>query len=606
MFRSQMTRRLPKWLSRFRAFGPGAEQSADRARRHKSRSLRMESLEQRALLSVTTIANTWKDLAFVGSGTVKGAFAGEGVIGSYSGSMTDIHGTLHYTSNTEGTLVEGTNGGTGNGRWSARTPFGPFSGLWNVQGHAENLTDANGVLAGNGVADVFTLTNAPLDPEIEGGSYGMTGTFDTKTFKIHADFPTGQFNGTIQDTATGAFDVVVTPSWSETGVDVDVDVPGPVQKAKSHTTAVTNVELYWAKGPAFSKKMGKALDKIPVYWNEASGDYTVTDVPTAPAGATHLLFATKVGGKTKVAALALPTVTVDTATVDEGQGDVVPAVQQAEGNSADFKVTLSQAYSQDVTLWYTTVKGKADKVAGTMGATPGVDYGDSAKKNKEFTGSLTIHAGDTEGHILVPIVGDTTFETDETFSLKITKVQNAGIDKANSQVLGTITNDDAQPVISIADASVTEPTKGTAKMQFVVTLANPSYQKVQVKYATQDDTATAGQDYVKKQGTLTFKPGQTTATFTVTVKADKVVDVDDETFLVNLIPFGTSDATIGDGEAVGTILDNAPPAIAGTASRDAALGQLAGSGQLAACFDQLGRMKSEKDAAAADSVPAAL
>jgi hypothetical protein len=33
---------------------------------------------------------------------------------------------------------------------------------------------------------------------------------------------------------------------------------------------------------------------------------------------------------------------------------------------------------------------------------------------------------------------------------------------------------------------------------------------------------------------------------------------------------------------------------------------LATSGQLAACFDQLGRMKNDKDAAAADSVLAAL
>jgi len=355
--------------------------------------------------------------------------------------------------------------------------------------------------------------------------------------------------------------------------------------------------VYWAKGPKLSNKIGKPLDTIPIYWNEASGQYEVDDLLAAPVGATHVLFVTKVGGKQKVAALALPTVSVAPTTVNEGSG-----LDGAPVNNADFTVTLSQPFSEDVTVWYTTVKGKADKAAGTAGTTPGVDYGNPGNR-KEVANSIVIKAGDTEGHILVPILGNTKYEPDKTFSVKLTQSQNAGIDKALAQAKGAITNDDPQPAISIADSSVEEPTKGTAKMQFVVTLANPSYQKIQVKYATQDDTAKAGEDYVKKQGTLTFKPGQTTASFTVTVKADK--EVADGTFLVNLTLVGTPLATIGDGQAVGTITNSTPPPVA-AASRDAALGQLTSSGQLAAYFDQLGRMKNDKDAAAADTVLAAL
>jgi len=589
MFIAEKVRRLSRWIPRLPALGPQAERSAKPQRRRRSRSLLLEPLEQRALLSVTTIANEWKDVTFVGSGTVKGSFSEDWVRGSYSGSMTDIHATMHYTSNTEGTLVEGTSGGTGNGKWSARSPLGNMSGTWTVQGHAASLTDTNGALAGVGVADSFTLNPAVIDPGVEGGAYEMTGTFDTKTFKIHADFPTGQFNGTVRDASTVPFDVVVTADWGDGKVDVEVDVPGPVQKAKSHTTPVTNIEVYWANG---TKKMGKAIDQIPVYWNEASGQYEITDLPTAPAGATSLLLSVKVGKQTKATSLALPTATVATEPVNEGNGLLgEPAA------TADFTVTLSEPAVQDVIVSYTTVKGKANKADGTQGATPGVDYGDPLKKNKEVTGSIVIPAGQTEGVIQIPILGDTTYEAKETFSVKITKVQGAGIEKANSQVLGTITNDDAKPVINIADSWVNEPAKGTAKMVFEVTLANASYQKIQVQYQTQDGTAKAGEDYSAKKGMLTFQPGQTTATFAITVKIDK--ETEDQSFFVNLTLVGTPDAELGDGQAEGTIIDNAPPASV-AASRDAALGQLAAYSQ------DFRQGQSDDDNAATDSALAVL
>jgi hypothetical protein len=288
----------------------------------------------------------------------------------------------------------------------------------------------------------------------------------------------------------------------------------------------------------------------------------------------------------------LPTATVATEPVDEGDG-----LLGEEAATADFTVTLSEPAVQDVIVSYTTVKGKANKAEGTQGATPGVDYGDPLRKNKEVTGSIVIQAGDDTGIISIPIIGDTTYEADETFSVKITKVQGAGIDKANSLVLGTIVNDDDQPVIDIADSSVDEPLRGTAKMVFTVTLANPSYQKIQVKYQTEDGTAKAGEDYSAKKGTLTFRPGQTTATFAITVKIDK--ETEDQSFFVNLTLVGTPDAELGVDRAEGTIIDNAPAASV-AASRDAALGQLA------AYFQEFRQGQGDEDNAATDSALALL
>jgi hypothetical protein len=55
---------------------------------------------------------------------------------------------------------------------------------------------------------------------------------------------------------------------------------------------------------------------------------------------------------------------------------------------------------------------------------------------------------------------------------------------------------------------------------FTVTLSNPSWQTINVDFATADGSAVAGTDYDAASGTLTFLPGQTTQTITVTVHPD--------------------------------------------------------------------------------------
>jgi len=56
---------------------------------------------------------------------------------------------------------------------------------------------------------------------------------------------------------------------------------------------------------------------------------------------------------------------------------------------------------------------------------------------------------------------------------------------------------------------------------------------VSVQYATDDGTAISGSDYTAASGTLTFSPGQTSQTVTVSVTGD-TLDEADETFTVDL------------------------------------------------------------------------
>jgi aryl-phospho-beta-D-glucosidase BglC (GH1 family) len=91
---------------------------------------------------------------------------------------------------------------------------------------------------------------------------------------------------------------------------------------------------------------------------------------------------------------------------------------------------------------------------------------------------------------------------------------------------------------------------GTASttVTFTLTLNAPSTQPVTVNYATADDSALAGVDYVAQSGKVTFAPSQTQATITVTILADPNADNDLVFYLDLSDPLN---ATL-DGKGVGT------------------------------------------------------
>jgi hypothetical protein len=113
-------------------------------------------------------------------------------------------------------------------------------------------------------------------------------------------------------------------------------------------------------------------------------------------------------------------------------------------------------------------------------------------------------------------------------------------------------------VVSIADASLVEGDAGNALMNFALSLSAPSDGSVTVDVATDLGTATPGIDYVPTTATLVFPNGATALAFQVPVNGDTDVEAD-ETLLVRLSD--PANATLGDAEAIGTIIDDddAPP-----------------------------------------------
>lgn len=219
--------------------------------------------------------------------------------------------------------------------------------------------------------------------------------------------------------------------------------------------------------------------------------------------------------------------------------------------SLAFTVSLSRAATSSITVDYSTANGTA--AAST-------DY-------TATSGRLTFAAGESSKTVLVPILGDTTNEPDET--LRLVLRNPAGATLADAEGLGTILNDDGAtppppppppppaPNLSIENVSVTEGNSGQRNATFNVRLSAASAASVSVAFATADGTARAALDYVATGGSLSFAPGTTLRTVVVPILGDTLVE-GDETFSVRLS--GPTGATLGTSTATGTIVDDDAPA----------------------------------------------
>ena len=155
-------------------------------------------------------------------------------------------------------------------------------------------------------------------------------------------------------------------------------------------------------------------------------------------------------------------------------------VTVTEGTDPDalFTVSLDVASGVDVTFDYAT---------SDFTAAAGDDYADTS-------GQGIIPAGLLSTEIWVPVHDDLLDEASETFNVTLTNI--AGGDLSDDVGEATIGDDDAAPLLSIANATITEGADfETAEVSFDVTLDAPSGQTVFVDYPAADDTATQPDDY---------------------------------------------------------------------------------------------------------------
>ncbi|MCG6156690.1 Calx-beta domain-containing protein [Rubinisphaera margarita] len=227
--------------------------------------------------------------------------------------------------------------------------------------------------------------------------------------------------------------------------------------------------------------------------------------------------------------------------------DVTHDEDDAGTTSYVFTVTLNNAVDTSIDVDYVTANNTATSGSG--------DYTALASDTLTFNGT----AGETKT-ITVLVNGDETTELDESFFVNLSSIVASGrnVTFADSQGLGTITNDDSSTV-SINDVSIAEGLGGTTNLVFSATLNNAVDAGFSVDFASADNTAAAGTDYTANSGTLNFAgTAGETETITIVLSGDQVVELN-ETFYVNLsnlVIAGGRDVTIADAQGIGTITND--------------------------------------------------
>lgn len=171
-----------------------------------------------------------------------------------------------------------------------------------------------------------------------------------------------------------------------------------------------------------------------------------------------------------------------------------------EGGNMVFTVSLSGATSGSTNY--------AFSLGGT--ATAGSDY-TSPLTSGMCNNSVVVSGGNfvapsavSSWTVTVPTTQDTTDEDNETIVLTVGGVASTG---------GTITDDDAPPTVSISDA-----TESFGTVTHTLTLSQASGKTITVQVDSANGSKTAGTHYTAITAqTVTFNPGETEQTVTVTV-----------------------------------------------------------------------------------------
>jgi CSLREA domain-containing protein len=325
---------------------------------------------------------------------------------------------------------------------------------------------------------------------------------------------------------------LATPADGSTTNDTTPTYSGTAGTATGDLDTIT-VKIY-----AGTTATGSPVQTITT--TKTGGTWTVDgSTPLAPGTYTAQAEQSDSGGNTGFSSANTftvsddPLASINDVTVTEGDSGTVDAT---------FTVSLSKTSANTVTVDYATADGTA------------VQPGDYTSNS----GTVTFLPGDTSEQVTVVVKGDTIDENDETFTVGLSNPNNAEIDDASG--LGTITDDDGPPSVSVSDQTVTEGNSGTTDAVFTVSLSAASGKTVTVHAATSDGTATQPSDYASTSGQVQFAPGQTSRTFSVPVNGDTTIEPD-ETFTVTLS--SPSNTTLNDATATGTIVndDSAPPPV---------------------------------------------
>ncbi len=220
--------------------------------------------------------------------------------------------------------------------------------------------------------------------------------------------------------------------------------------------------------------------------------------------------------------------------VNEGDGALQVSILRGGGITEEVTVDL-----------LTTVQAP-------KGATPGLDYGDTAE-------TVIFPAGSAAPQIVtIPILEDALFEGDEDFGLTLVNPGPHVILNAPTQALVTIVDNDPQPSTLSLEAGRQFVNEGDGALQVVVLRAGGLDEEVSVDLTTipTPNGATPGLDYAETVETVIFPAGSDDPqTVLIPILEDTLFEGDEDFRLALVNP--SANGTINQPEqALVTIVDN--------------------------------------------------
>ncbi len=425
----------------------------------------------------------------------------------------------------------------------------------------DGLPDADDAtpLGGN---DAPTANNGVLSLNEHGSGTGILGAADINRDTLTYVIVTNGSKGTasITDQATGAY--IYTPGPHETGADsFTFKVNDGTVDSNTATVTVTIVDVN--DPPTISDISSRTIVEST---STGTIGFTIGDEETAAASLTVGVASSDtslvpLSGVVLGGSGANRTITVTPTSGRTGTATITVSVNDGASSAKDaFTLTVSAAAVENNTTggsaWDTSAWD-----AGIWSEGAGLD----ASSNEQ--GAVTLN-GDANGAsyawsqvsgTTVTLSGATTAtpsftspiiaaEETLTFEVTVTYASGASVSDRVSVVVKPVAR-----TLAIDDVTVTEGDDNSAAATFTVTLNMKSLATTTVDYLTSDGTAVNGSDFIFTLGSLTFNPGETSKSVSVSILGDNL-DEGSEAFSVTLS--NPASATISDATGTGTITDD--------------------------------------------------
>ena len=432
-----------------------------------------------------------------------------------------------------------------------------------------NYATANGTALAGTTLDYIATSGTLTFP-----ANSAAGTQLTFTVPVNDDDlveQTESFNGTISNVSTMLVSIatntaIVNITDNDSAIatittGVNGNETGPVNgtfiislsKASATPTTVTfTLAGTAAEGTDYTPVMKTIV--IPA--GQKTATITIPVLTDAFAESNETVIATLASSDNPAITINATAATINILDANTASVSIATAASVNEGaGTATFTVTLNNAVQNAFLVDYATANGTA--IAGNT-----LDY---LPRN----GTLSFPANSAAGTQLtftVTINDDNIAELAETFTATLSNISGVGVLISDATATATIIDNDASVATVTAGTSGNE--NGPVNGSFTVTLSKPSSQATTITY-TLAGTAKEGDDYTPVVKTITIPAGQTTATVTIPVLADDIIE-GTENVILTLINSGNTLVTISNTPATINIADNTKATVAVATTNDGA------------------------------------